>query len=124
MDRHKKILGIIYIISAAMQVILILFLGAFFSAIFAFAKSEADPEGQRILELIAGLLRYLPAILVIFMTIPSLIAGIGLLARQQWAMIVALILGCFKLFSFPIGTAIGIYTIWVYSEDQRQSKQP
>lgn len=123
MESHKRILGIIYIISATMQVILLLFLGAFFSAIFAFAKSEADPEGQRVIELISGLLQYLPAILVIFMTIPSLVAGIGLLARQRWAMVLALVLGCFKLFSFPIGTAIGIYTIWVYSEDQRHSKQ-
>ena len=29
------------------------------------------------------------------------------------------VLGCFKLFSFPLGTALGVYTIWVYSEDHK-----
>lgn len=123
MENHKRILGIIYIISAALQVLLLVFLGLFLSAIFGFVKSEADPETQRILDLVSGLLQYLPAILITFMSLPSLIAGIGLLNRQSWAMVLALILGCFKLFSFPIGTAIGVYTIWVYAEDQRLTKQ-
>jgi len=123
MENHKRILGIIYIISAALQVLLLVFLGLFLSAIFGFVKSEADPETQRILDLVSSLLQYLPAILITFMSLPSLIAGIGLLNRQSWAMVLALILGCFKLFSFPIGTAIGVYTIWVYAEDQRLTKQ-
>lgn len=123
MENHKRILGIIYIISAALQVLLLVFLGLFLSAIFGFVKSEADPETQRILDIISSLLQYLPAILITFMSLPSLIAGIGLLNRQSWAMVLALILGCFKLFSFPIGTAIGVYTIWVYAEDQRLTKQ-
>jgi len=123
MENHKRILGIIYIISAALQALLLVFLGLFLSAIFGFVKSEADPETQRILDLVSSLLQYLPAILITFMSLPSLIAGIGLLNRQSWAMVLALILGCFKLFSFPIGTAIGVYTIWVYAEDQRLTKQ-
>ncbi|MEI9921190.1 MAG: hypothetical protein WDO14_20705 [Bacteroidota bacterium] len=31
----------------------------------------------------------------------------------------ALIVGCLKLISFPIGTIIGIYSIWIFAEDQR-----
>ena len=123
MESHKKILGILYVISSLIQVLLLSMLGIFFTAIFAFAKNQADPEDQHILDLVASLLQYLPIVLIIFMSFPSLIAGIGLLTRQRWAMLLALILGCFKLFSFPIGTAIGVYTIWVYSEDQRQPKQ-
>jgi hypothetical protein len=46
-----------------------------------------------------------------------------LLNEKSWAMTLLLVLGCFKLFSFPIGTAIGIYTIWVYSESHKQSTQ-
>ena len=123
MENHKKILGILYIISAVLQVLLLAFLGIFLSAIFGFVKSEVDPEKQRIIELVASILQYLPAILIIFMSLPSLIAGIGLLNHQRWAMVLALILGCFKLFSFPIGTAVGVYTIWVYSKDQHVTKQ-
>ncbi len=123
MENHKKILGILYIISAVLQVLLLAFLGIFLSAIFGFVKSEVDPEKQRIIELVASILQYLPAILITFISLPSLIAGIGLLTHQRWAMVLALILGCFKLFSFPIGTAVGVYTIWVYSKDQHVTKQ-
>jgi len=123
MESHKKILGIIYVVSALLQVLFLGLLGVFLSAILGFVKSEADPEAQRIIELVASILQYLPAILITFMSLPSLIAGIGLLNHQRWAMVLALILGCFKLFSFPIGTAVGVYTIWVYAEDQRLIKQ-
>jgi hypothetical protein len=53
--------------------------------------------------------------------IPSLIAGIGLLNRKRWARILAIILAILALSSFPIGTAAGIYTLWVLT--QRETEQ-
>ncbi len=46
-------------------------------------------------------------------SIPEIIGGIGLLKRKSWARILVLIIGCLDLLEIPIGTAIGIYTIWV-----------
>jgi zinc-ribbon domain len=50
----------------------------------------------------------------------GLIAGWGLLDRQSWARMLVLILSFFSLFHPPLGTALGIYTLWVllpgYSE--------
>jgi len=43
----------------------------------------------------------------------GIIAGWGLLDRQPWARILAIVLGFFSLIHFPFGTAIGIYTLWV-----------
>ena len=40
-------------------------------------------------------------------------AGVGLLQRAPWARILALVMGFISLLSFPFGTALGIYTIWV-----------
>ena len=40
-------------------------------------------------------------------------AGCGLLARQPWARMLAIIFGAFSLIDIPFGTAIGIYTLWV-----------
>ena len=42
-----------------------------------------------------------------------IIAGIGLLQRQLWARVLALVLGFLSLINVPFGTALGIYTIWV-----------
>lgn len=44
----------------------------------------------------------------------SLIAGIGLLERQGWARPLVLILAFIALFSIPFGTALGVYTLWVF----------
>ncbi len=40
-------------------------------------------------------------------------AGWGLLDRQPWARTLALVLGFLSLIEFPLGTAIGVYTLWV-----------
>ncbi len=39
--------------------------------------------------------------------------GWGLWQREPWARIAALVLGVLALLHFPIGTALGIYTLWV-----------
>jgi hypothetical protein len=41
------------------------------------------------------------------------IAGWGLLQREDWARTMALVVGFVALLNVPIGTAIGIYTLWV-----------
>jgi hypothetical protein len=43
----------------------------------------------------------------------NLVAGIGLLKLKSWARILALILAVLNLLAFPIGTVLGIYTLWV-----------
>lgn len=119
LDGHKKVLGILYVISAMLGILGMILLNAILSIVFSFAFNEVDPEEQKIMELVFSIVQYVPAIVIIFFSIPTLIAGIGLLARKAWAPVFALIVGCLKLFSFPVGTAIGIYAIWIYSEDQK-----
>src|SRR5213596_2916972 len=110
MENHKRILGILYIVSAVTSTLVLMFLNVFFSTIFTFAISQSDSQDRGVLELISSLLRWVPTVFIVVFAIPSLIAGLGLLSNKSWAMILALVLGCFKLFSFPIGTGIAIYT--------------
>lgn len=124
MENHKKILGILYIVSGALTMLVIFGISLLATTIMALVAHETDPGDAAIVELVARIIQVLPFIIMIFFAIPSMIAGIGLLYKQSWAMILALILGCFKLFSFPIGTALGVYTIWVYAEDNKQAKSP
>ena len=119
LDGHKKVLGILYVISAMLTILGMIMLNAILSLVFSFAFNEADADEQRVMEFVSAIVQYVPIFVILFFSIPTLIAGIGLLTRQTWAMIFALIMGCLKLFNFPIGTAIGIYAIWIYAEDQR-----
>ena len=51
--------------------------------------------------------------LLLFLALPSLIGGIGLLKRRSWARILVVVLGILNLPGVPFGTALGIYTLWV-----------
>ena len=46
-------------------------------------------------------------------SVPGIIGGIGLFKRKEWARILVLILSAIDLLNIPIGTALGIYSIWV-----------
>ena len=43
----------------------------------------------------------------------GIITGWGLLQRQSWARMPAIVFGVLSLFDFPFGTALGIYSLWV-----------
>ncbi len=52
-------------------------------------------------------------LLVLAKAAAGLAAGWGLLERQSWARVLALIVGVISLLNLPFGTALGIFTIWV-----------
>ena len=45
--------------------------------------------------------------------IPLLIAGWGLLRLKRWGRVVAIVLAAIALLLVPIGTAFGLYALWV-----------
>jgi hypothetical protein len=52
-------------------------------------------------------------ILVVIKGAAGFLAGWGLLQRESWARMLAIILAFLALFNIPFGTALGIYTLWV-----------
>jgi hypothetical protein len=123
METHKRVLGVLFVVTGVFQVLVFAILSILFSTLFPLIIENA--EGQDavwVLEWIQRFGQAIAGVLIFIFAIPSIIAGIGLLNKQKWAMVLALIIGCFKLFSFPIGTIIGVYTVWVYAEDQKQIK--
>lgn len=119
-ESHKKILGIIYVIDAALTILGMLAMRAILEIVFGYAMDEAmDRDAERAIDFVRAITGFLPATVIIFVGIPTLIAGIGLLARQSWGAMFGLIIGCLHIIWVPIGTAIGVYAIWIYSEDQK-----
>ncbi len=45
--------------------------------------------------------------------IAGVIAGWGLMSREPWARTLTIVLACISLIHFPLGTALGFYTLWV-----------
>jgi hypothetical protein len=124
LDDHKKILGILYVITSLLTIMTMMLLHLIFTTIYAFAFSEADPDEQAVFQLVMAIAGYVQVFVIVIVGLPTLIAGAGLLMKQSWAMILSLIVACFKLFAFPVGTAIGVYAIWIYSEEQKLKQTP
>ena len=56
--------------------------------------------------------------ILLLVSVPAIIAGIGLIYRKAWSRILALIICVLKLFNLPFGTALGVYGIWVLMHDE------
>jgi len=61
-------------------------------------------------------------ILVLAKAACGFIAGWGLIRREPWARVVALVLGFIALFNVPFGTAVGVYTLWALLPAQSQQE--
>jgi hypothetical protein len=105
MEKHINVI-------AALRIgytILHLLLGALIYTILFFVVDFADDqEAETILMIVANVI----IVVIVVLSIPGIIAGIGLFKRKEWARILTLILSVLDLFNIPIGTAIGAYSIW------------
>lgn len=122
METHKRILGILFIVSGSFQILLFLLLSAIAGMILPFVINEAEIQDQWIVMWLIPILRFVGVFIILMFSVPSIVGGIGILYHKKWALTLVMIMGCFKLFSVPIGTALGIYAIWVFAEDHRLSK--
>lgn len=117
---HLRLLGILWLVVSALRLIPGLFLEAIFRPESQFLPPEVPPFVPHLVQLI-GLGFVAVAIL-------GGITGWGLLTRQPWARMAAIVFGVVSLLDVPFGTALGIYTLWVLlpgrsEEDYRQTAQ-
>ena len=75
---------------------------------------SGDREAIRITAIVGPVV----AFFLVLLSVPGIIGGIGLLKRKPWARFLVLVLAVLDLFNIPIGTALGIYTIWVLMRDE------
>ena len=109
LQQHVRILGWLYVVSHA----IFLAIGAFVLVLLVgIAPVTGDPKPMWILSLVGTSVGLLMAAL----GLPGLFAGYGLLTRKPWARVLAIVVGILSLLNFPIGTAIGIYTLWVLTQ--------
>ena len=75
--------------------------------------ANADAEGAAIALPIIGLTGTMLVVFLVLTSLPGLIAGIGLLKSRSWARILGIVVAILNLIHIPIGTAVGIYALWV-----------
>ncbi|WP_420575460.1 hypothetical protein [Ekhidna sp.] len=121
---HKRTLGIIHIVYGSLIAITFIFIGSLVSIFYPFISEEiakdAGQDADEILFMVSSIIRVIFVLLLIFSALPSIIGGIGLLQKKSWGVVIALIAGCVSIFSFPFGTAVGVYSIYVFIENNKQ----
>lgn len=104
MDKHLNLLGILYIVLGVFHIFSISV-----AAIFLFGFNEFSGVVE------IGFVRVIIAFvfgLIILVSLLGIVGGIGLLKGQGWARGLVLVLGFIILVNIPLGTLLGIYTIW------------
>ena len=109
--KHITILSILFLVSGIISCFVAIGFLVGFPVLGSFI---GDPIANSVLTYAgAGL-----GTLILVISIPSIIAGIGLIYHRPWARILGLIMCFVKLFSIPFGTILGIYGIWVLMNDE------
>ncbi|MEP0987039.1 hypothetical protein [Ekhidna sp.] len=123
-ESHKRTLGIIHIVYGSLIAITFLFIGSLVSILFPFISEEiandVGRDADEILFMVSSIIRTIFILLLIFSALPSIVGGIGLLQKKSWGVVIALIAGCVSIFSFPFGTAVGVYSIYVFVENNKR----
>ncbi len=77
---------------------------------------EGDAEPLTILAIIGASV----SLFLVVISLPGIVGGVGLLRLQPWARYLVLVLGVVNLVNISIGTAAGVYTIWVLMQEETE----
>jgi len=114
-QEHNKALGIANLIYGGVHLLMMGFMLAFMSLIFGAIMS--DPRGTAPPPAFFGFFIWFICLFQLLFSVPSFVAGYALLKRKPWAKVAAIISGVVSAMSFPIGTAVCVYTFWfLFSE--------
>ncbi len=107
-ERHKNILGVLFVVFSGLHLFFVVIAVFFLSTLLPVIVE--DPEAIWILNLV----RYVVITFTLVMTLPGLVAGIGLIYKKNWALLMAFIISILALPLFPFWTFISIYTIVIF----------
>jgi hypothetical protein len=105
MEKHINIVAALQI---GFSILGLIIGGLIFTILFFVGDFIDEAEAQAVLTIIANVVM----VVIVILSIPGIVAGVGLLKRKEWARILTLILSVIDLINFPVGTAVGAYSIW------------
>lgn len=112
MESHIKLIGVLWIVLGGLSLAI-----GFIGFVVLFGVSfipDMDPEVPFILRTIGSIAVFFFALI----GVPKIIAGIGLLKRKEWGRILTLIVSFISLLNFPLGTALGVYSIIILVKEE------
>jgi hypothetical protein len=123
MRDHVKILGILHIVFGALGVVgalIVLLIFGGIAGIVGVSADTADADRATGMAVLGGI-GVVVFIIILVLSVPSLVAGIGLLKYKPWARMLTIVLSALDLLHVPVGTALGIYGLWVLLNQQTEA---
>lgn len=106
-EEHNKFIGVAHLIYGGIQTLIFLAMGLFLVGILALA-----PPGGGEKLIVGSLFILFFGFIWLLFTLPSFVAGYGLLKRKKWARIAGIIASVLAAMNVPHGTALCIYSLW------------
>ncbi len=116
MDKHINVVGILWIATGVIGILAAALVFFILLGVGIIAGLENATEALPILAIIG----FIGGFIVFIVSVPSIIAGIGIVKHKQWGRILGLILAAINLLNVPIGTVLGAYTFWVLLNEESQ----
>jgi hypothetical protein len=109
-EEHNKYLAYAHLAYGALH-LLMMGVMVIFSYLIFMLLAAGDTKGEMPVGFIAAIL-IVSFLFQLLFTVPSLVAGFGLLKKRRWAKGASIVAGVLSAMSFPIGTAVCVYTFW------------
>jgi hypothetical protein len=124
MEKHITLVGILNIVYSGFALIgsLVLFAVGFGFRYIMEIAVRMDPHGVH--ELPAEVFNIVPIVLtfigaiILLVSIAGIIGAIGVIKRKEWGRITVLVISFFHLIHIPLGTILGVYSIWALLNDE------
>ena len=113
MASHVRALAILQIVYSSLGLLLAIIVFVLFGGIAAIVGFNASVDDSVVAVPILAVIGGIASSVLMVLSLPRLIAGIGLLKYQNWARILTLVISVLGLVDMPIGTALGVYGLWV-----------
>ena len=124
MEKHITLVGILNIVYEFFALIgaCVLFAIAigfryFFEVLSRYNHHGMDEIPPEILEIVPIILIAIGILILVF-SIIGIIGAIGVIKRKEWGRIMMLVISFFNLIHIPLGTVLGVYSIWVLLNDE------
>lgn len=89
-------------------------LAIYFGFQFLYEVVQDEPIAEQILSFVGNTL----ALILIFSSSLGIIGGAGLFSYRPWARILVMIVSAMNCLNIPVGTAKGIYSLWVLMQPE------
>jgi hypothetical protein len=111
MATHIKVLGIIHIVFGVFGLALAFLVLVLFGGIAGLVGVSGE-EGALVAAPVVGIIGTLLFLVMAVLSLPGIVAGVGLLRFRPWARILAIIVSAVHLLNIPLGTLLGVYGLW------------